>query len=181
MKSRLSQKKYYRFIVFLLLGFVLLGVILYASEKLSITDFIKMPQAEKQSSASEQKKAEEKAANEAKQAFLDSAVEPTTNQPTTQTQAEETVNLTLSAAQEGDTVTILTKVFGLSSGECMLKIQNGNLNTSQKAQLIYQPEFSSCAGFSLKNSVLGFGKWQITVEVIGPETISRTISLEVSS
>lgn len=150
-------------------------------EKTKTTDLIKMPQTAEQEQTKEQNEAQEKAAAEAKEAFLDEAAKPAAD-PTQQAQdTQSESNLSLTAKQDGDTITVLTKMLGVSAGECVLQIKNGAASTEQKAQIIYQPEFSSCAGFSVAKSALGVGQWIISLSVTttAGQTLSQTQTLEV--
>ncbi len=84
----------------------------------------------------------------------------------------------LTAKQESnDTVTILTKLVSGTEGKCELAIKNGGQSANRSASIIYQPEFSTCAGFSLPISSVGYGQWSITLTASGS---SKTIQLEVS-
>jgi|JI10StandDraft_1071094.scaffolds.fasta_scaffold286157_2 cytoskeletal protein RodZ len=179
MKSLSSQKKFFRFLGIALLCVFCAGLVILALEKTKTTDIIKMPKTTVETAAEKQNQTESKEANAAKEAFLDNTVAPTTNQP--QSDANPAGTLTITAEQEGSNVNILSKITGVPSGECTLQIQNGAVATTQKAQLIYQPEFSSCAGYSIPRNVLGAGRWQITVTVTNPSGInlSQAQSLEV--
>jgi hypothetical protein len=88
---------------------------------------------------------------------------------------------TVNPAQSGSSVTVLTKIQGVSGGSCTLFITNGNKTNEQTAQVIYQPEFSSCAGFTVPVSSLGAGMWNITVKVlpVTGEEVRQSTSLEV--
>lgn len=178
MSTRLSQKKLQIFVItsVILFGVCLALVIL---EKTKTTDIVKMPRSGEQKKADEQSKAQERAAAEAKQTFLDEAAKPPSEQPPQQQETQ--TSLTLSTKQDTASVTVLTKMSGVTAGECMLEVRNGGTTTSQKAQVIYQPEFSSCAGFSVPKSTVGAGQWQITVTVTtsSGQTLSQSTSQEV--
>ncbi|HEY1085844.1 MAG TPA: hypothetical protein VGE34_03925 [Candidatus Saccharimonadales bacterium] len=76
------------------------------------------------------------------------------------------VAITLNTRQEThDTVTVSTKLQGISSGNCALSITNNRRHHSETAQVLYQPEFSTCAGFSVNRDVLGAGSWNIKLVV----------------
>lgn len=93
-----------------------------------------------------------------------------------------TDSVTLSAQKESNgTVTIFTKIYGVGRGTCNLQVTNSSQQTSQTAEVIYQPEYSSCAGFSVPISELGSGNWTIKVTAVAPDkTVSNSISLEVN-
>jgi len=90
-------------------------------------------------------------------------------------------SLTLTAKQETNgSVTIATKLPGISSGTCTLTASNGSKNVTKFAAVIFQPEFSTCAGFSIPLSDLGVGTWTINVDVTYNNTsISKATTLEV--
>jgi len=87
----------------------------------------------------------------------------------------------LSAQQEANnSVTAFTKLPGYSSGSCKLTTTNGTRTNEQTANVIYQPEFSSCAGFSIPINELGKGLWNLNLSVTSNgNTQSKTISYEV--
>lgn len=87
----------------------------------------------------------------------------------------------LSARKESNnTVTVFTKLTGYSSGTCDMSVTNANKTNSQSAPVIYQPEFSTCAGFSIPVSTLGVGTWTIKLAVNSQgATESKTLSFEV--
>lgn len=90
-------------------------------------------------------------------------------------------SIDLSAHQASDnTVTVIAKLAGYGSGTCKLSVSNGTHSITQQADVIYQPEYSSCAGFSVPVDQLGTGTWDITVSIITDAgTGSKTISLGV--
>lgn len=104
-----------------------------------------------------------------KQEYLDSQKPPDSNTSSPPTPPPTTTaqpKITMSTQQESDgTVTIFTKLYGISGGTCYLSVVNGSQNTSQTAQVIYAPEYSSCAGFSVNKSSLGSGTWHISLRV----------------
>ncbi len=99
---------------------------------------------------------------------------------TTPTSYSDTMEIT--AKQEtNSTVTIIAKLPGVSAGNCSLAITNGSKSINKSAVVIYQPEFSTCAGFSVPISDLGAGTWNISISLSGStSTGSKTISLKVN-
>lgn len=95
--------------------------------------------------------------------------------------AETSPSIDLSAKQESDnSVTVLTKLSAVPDGTCTLKISNGSKTYTQTAEVIYQPNFSSCAGFSVNREKLGTGEWIIKVAVTSDVTIEKTINFKVN-
>ncbi len=124
----------------------------------------------------EQKQQDAQVNADAKKQVIDKAADsnaPSTTPPTT--------SIELTAKQESNnTVTVFTKLPGYSDGSCQLTTTNGASTNSQTANVIYQPEYSSCAGFSVPISALGKGTWTIKLSVTSNGTTeSKTISFEV--
>ena len=127
--------------------------------------------------AEQQKESNQAAADEKKQLIEDQ--KPGTD--TAQGSTDQVKTVDLSAKQETNgNVTVFTTLHGYSSGTCSLKVTNGSKTVNQTASVIYQPEFSSCAGFSVPISSLDKGTWAITLTVTSegqPKT--KSISFEV--
>lgn len=87
----------------------------------------------------------------------------------------------VSARQETDgSVTITSKLFGVSGGKCNLSMTKGVTTVTKTADIIYQPEFSTCAGFSIPSSELTNGEWAITLSVISNDkNVSTTTTVQV--
>jgi hypothetical protein len=84
----------------------------------------------------------------------------------------------LSARQETNgTVTVLTRLTNSTTGNCQLTVTNGKKSTTKTAAIIYQSEFSTCAGFSVPISELDSGLWQVSLSV---GTDNKTTTLEVN-
>lgn len=175
------------FTIAALLFFALL--VLVTLEKTKITDFIKMPVSSEQKQAQEAAKAaaknneaQRKADEQQKQQFLDNTAENITGSSTPETVTPQTSTFVveLTAKQEGENIIVLTKLTPVASGACTLRITNGTNTYEQKARIIYQPEFSSCAGFSVAKTTLSAGKWKITLDTTsGNLSGTKTIELEV--
>ena len=107
---------------------------------------------------------QKKAEAQQKQEYLDSNNQDNGQPTATQSNTTNSAKIVLTAKQEGSSVTVLARMDGVSSGSCSLKASQGSKRISLEADLIYQPEFSSCAGFSLPVSQLGPGTWDITLD-----------------
>lgn len=96
--------------------------------------------------------------------------------------APEPKAIDLSAKQESNNnVTVFTKLTSYSNGSCQLTVTNGSKSHSQTAAVIYQPEFSSCAGFSVPIDAVGKGTWTIQLTATsGGTSETKTISQEVN-
>jgi len=90
-------------------------------------------------------------------------------------------SIKLTATQESNnTVTIITKLTGVSDGSCRLDISNGGETTTQTANVIYQPEYSTCAGFSVPINSVGKGVWNIKLTLTNRGTVaSQTTTQEI--
>lgn len=92
--------------------------------------------------------------------------------PSTATQNASSIEIT--GSQNASDVTIFTKLHNISSGNCALKITNGMNSYGDTAAVIYQSEFSSCAGFTIsKNKVGGAGTWNIEVTVTSSQVQTK--------
>lgn len=103
------------------------------------------------------------------------------NTSTNTTPVNSSDNVVVSAKQEANgSVTVMTKLYNYSNGLCKLEVANGSKTISQTAQVIYQPEFSTCAGFTIPKSQLGSGEW--TIKLIATTqgvSVTKTVTLEV--
>lgn len=87
----------------------------------------------------------------------------------------------ISAKQSSTEVVVFTKLEGYADGSCQLKVTNGGRSTSQSAPVVFQREFSTCAGFTVPIDSLGTGKWNIELSVTaGSETNTKSIDFEVN-
>jgi hypothetical protein len=95
-------------------------------------------------------------------------------------QNDDSTNIQLSARQETNgSVTVFTKLYGFSAGSCQLDVSSGSNTESQTAEIIYQSQFSTCAGFSVPSSKLGSGTWKIKLTTTSAGSIkTKTISFE---
>ncbi len=135
---------------------VVMGIVFAVLEATGVTNFISSP-APTSGPTKQQKEDAAKADSDAKKDFIE------TKDPTPTPTANTDSSITLSASQEGQSVVVLTQLKGYPSGSCELLVQNGSASFSQTADIIYQPEFSSCAGFTVPVSKLGVGQWKLTL------------------
>ncbi len=136
-----------------------------------------------QTTQTENQKNQEKAASaESKQQYLDNvygASQSGQSQNNKPTQNNDPQDLSIEAKQEGAAVVVLTKIKGVASGTCNLSVTMGGLSISESSQIIYQPEFSSCAGFSIPINKLGSGSWVIKLTVNENPNLVKETSLAV--
>jgi len=87
----------------------------------------------------------------------------------------------ISAKKKESVVLITTSLKGYEAGTCKLHVTNGTHTYDNAADIIYQPEFSTCAGFSVPLSNLGMGSWKIDL-VATPyngSSVTKTLIYEV--
>jgi hypothetical protein len=104
----------------------------------------------------------------------DKGSKPPSNPP-----ASSSIEIT-SRQESNNTVTLFTKLIGYSNGTCDLTVINSEKTYAQSATVIYQDEFSSCAGFSVPISSLGKGRWEISLKVTSnglSETKTHTVEV----
>lgn len=159
------------------LAVVMLGVATVAVlEVTKVTDFIKLGPTEQPGPSAAEKAEQDRAAQQDKKDFIESP-DPAALPPST----ENSTTIELSAKQEPNgSVTVLTKLYSVPDGSCTLTISNGAKTHTQTADVIYQPDFSSCAGFSLARDQLGAGEWTIKLTVASDATSEKTITYRVN-
>lgn len=172
----MKKNNFTKIAFFVVVALVAALLLLLVLEKTHVTSIIKMPtQTPPGSPTNAELKRSAKADADNKQALIES---PQTTP--TATPSDQTIELT--PKQEPDnSVTVLTKLKGYASGQCDLVVVNGQKTVSQSAKVIYQSDFSSCAGFSVPSSQLGAGNWQITLKVTSEGAVtSKTINYQVN-
>ena len=148
-------------------------------EKFNVIDLFKSSNSS-QGPTEEEKATERKVNADNKQKFIESGSK-TDDPQSSQGAPPSDKTIEISAKQENNnTVTVFTKLKGYNSGSCELTITNGSESSTQKADIFYQPEYSSCAGFSVPIDPIGKGKWTIKLAASsGGITESKTINYEV--
>lgn len=105
---------------------------------------------------------------------------PGTNSSENYTPPNNPDNIKLSAQQNGDNVVVMTQLYGYSDGTCAVVATSGSSSTEQTADVIYQSQYSSCAGFSIPKDKLSAGTWSIKLTVTsGGVSETQSTSLEV--
>lgn len=129
----------------------------------------------------EEREAEEKQAAEDKQEFLDNEASGNgTGETTTPNITDE--SLSFSVSQSDASVTVITKITDFSgTGTCTISLSKpGETTVTQSAEILYQPEFSSCAGFSIDKAQLSPGAWNITLTTnVNGTDFSKSITYTV--
>lgn len=82
----------------------------------------------------------------------------------------------LGVEDQGENAVITTNLASVTAGTCKLVIKNGSQTYSETVDIIYAPEYSICAGFTVPKSKLGSGTWNIDLEVTsGTQILTKTI------
>ena len=141
-----------------------------------------------------QKQTQHKTDTATKESFLDNNndhnadnTKDTSQQRTTQAQPApvpaSAKHIELSAEQSSETVVVTTKLReqGFSYGQCVLTITSSGQRSEQHAAIIYQPEYSTCAGFSVPARSLPKGTWHISLAVtpLGGKALTKTLDKEI--
>ncbi len=175
---------------------LLVLAVFFALEKFNITNLTNVSTGSKSDTTTggntgptkEEQAAQAQSDATQKQDYLDTTTKTDTSTPsdttndTSQSSTDSTTpTLALSASQDGGSVTVLTRIQNIPEGLCKLSVKNGSKSTSQTAQIIYQTQFSSCAGFSVPVSSVGTGTWAISLTATSKSgsEITKYITLEV--
>lgn len=152
-------------------------------EKAKVTNLIQDPfyqPAQQGPSPEQQKTAADTAAKEKEQSISAARQQDNAEPAPVPT---NTNTITLIATQSNTSVTVYNELKGqgYSSGTCKLTVKNADKTTSQTAEIIYQPEYSMCAGFTVPVSTIGAGNWDITLEVtpFNGQSLVKTTSVKV--
>lgn len=125
---------------------------------------------------------EEDAAN--KKAFIESQEKGADSNTTKEGSAsdQESSDVNIEARQSGDSVVITTQLQKIGDGTCSLEVSSGGRSHNETVDVIYQPSYSSCAGFSVPVNKLRNGTWQITVSAtsLSNSTATASTTLEVN-
>jgi hypothetical protein len=117
-----------------------------------------------------------------KATFLNQQRDNQDNPQPHQQPSPSSTDISLTAQTVKDSVIVRVEVGNFSSGTCNLTVTNNDKSTSQSANILYQPQTSTCAGFSVPISKVGIGAWSITVKVDTQDSSvskSKTITYNV--
>lgn len=85
-------------------------------------------------------------------------------------------SVTLDIQRDGSDVVIISKISGINDGSCKLKIKNGTKTYTESADVMFQPIYSSCAGFSVAKNELGNGTWIVSLDVTSRDGLKASAS-----
>lgn len=123
----------------------------------------------------QQKQEQAKIDADNKQRYLDQEKTETSDSPDQLPPTNESITLT--AKNEDELVVVTTNLDSVSSGTCTLTLTSNGKTLTKTASVIYTPEYSSCAGFSINKSELSGNSWLITLSVnTSTSTITKSIT-----
>ena len=162
-----------RIALWALVVLVAMGLLLVVLEKTNVIDLFHSAPSSSKGPSKQQLQEEAKTNSDSKQTYLDTVYGDKGQDDTTSGQQTNNPSGTsntasipsLTANKSGDSVVIIAKMQSVPGGTCDLTITRGTTIVHKTADAIYQPEFSSCAGFSVPVSEVGTGSWNITLEV----------------
>lgn len=110
---------------------------------------------------------------------VDTKINPNTNTTPLPDTTSDDISITTKRESNGG-LTILTQLTNYSDGTCNLLIKNGVDEYTESAPVIFQPNYSTCEGFSVASNVVPSGTWEITLSVTSKGiTNKKTTSVEV--
>lgn len=178
-KQKMKKKINHRLWIFA--GLVLLALLIFSLKWSGVIDNSQPSDtATNNTPTTEQKQAESQADANVKKTFIEGQ-NSKTEEPSTSQQQTGSASLELSATRDNSTaVTVISKLHNIGAGSCTLVTTNGQKQDKQTAEIIYQPEYSTCAGFSIPVSELGNGNWTIVLTVnSNGQVYSKTINFNV--
>lgn len=185
-----NWKRIMLWVLVIIAGIFLLLAVLEKTQVINLLD----PNNSSSNGPSEAEKEQEKQTNaDTKQSFLDNTYGTDSGNPDSNSQnaannsasngSTGTSSITsLSADQNGNSVVVIAKIQSAPGGTCTLTVTNGSSTISKTADIIYQPEFSSCAGFSVPVSEVGAGSWtvKLNVKTTDGSSSSKQITFEAN-
>ncbi len=115
-----------------------------------------------------------------KQKALENNDKPASPSPSSTSASTDSIELSATKGSDGG-VTVLTRLHGFSSGTCSLEVTNNSESNTQTAIIIYQKEYSTCAGFTIPVNALSPGDWRIDLKVASSgTTFTKSIIFKAS-
>jgi hypothetical protein len=164
-----------KFFIGVAAGSVVLVFTLVILEATHVIDLIQINETKTVTPTTEQLKQQEEVNDNTKDKFISATPTPTPSAITTSNKVVVTARQELNG-----NVTVFTKIYDNSAKNCQIVLTKDSATITKQASVIYQPEYSTCAGFSIQKSELSSGSWQISLTVTGDSaTINATTSIEV--
>ena len=183
-KKRLSKKQILATII-IIIAVICLSI--FALDKFGIISIFPQnttPNIGKEPTV-EEKKSEKDTNQNNKETFLNTPKDDSDNSVEKSKPAPvptDNSSIELSTNKDGDNAVIIIKLkeHGYSQGKCSLTVTSNGKKNTQEAPIIYQPEYSTCAGFSVPISSVGNGQWNISISVtpLNGKPITKTIVKE---
>lgn len=175
--KRKSNRKYLVITIVFIIVACLLGILAFSwlrNERSNNSN----PKTETQVPSNEQKQSQIKDETTRKQHFIENTVDEAPDNPV---QPSTNTDIYLEARQDNEHITVTTKLNNFPNGACTLSVRNGSVVRNYTAQILYQPEFSICTGFSIQKDDLGVGNWSLKLNATTDSGASfdKTISLKV--
>lgn len=95
-----------------------------------------------------------------------SAPTPTNPAPPATPSTPQSFDMAIS--QDASGLVVQAKAAGVSSGSCKLVASKGSTAITQTADVLFQPEFSTCAGFTVPSNQLVAGEWNVQLTITPP-------------
>jgi hypothetical protein len=178
-KKLASKKPGRRALLYVVASFAAIGLIVGTTEAINLTHiFHKRPtQSQANGPTPEQQKQQSQTYAQQKQQTIENP--PQTTTPTPETVSTTAISLTTQPGTKGS-LTVFTNLGAIGNGTCTLTIANGSTTKTYTAQVVYQPQYSICAGYSIPVSDLGAGTWHLHLAVTSNGgTASKDTTAEV--
>ena len=167
---RIQKNK--KIIYILLSSFLIIGGV-FVLEKSNITSVFGDHPNAGGSSPEQEKAAEAKVDADTKKRLIESTLKSNSSN------SSETPSIELTAKQEpNDTVTVFTKLTSITSGTCQLVINGNGTTLVNEVEVIYQAQYSTCAGFSVPINAKGIWNINLNISTAGG-SYSKHINYEV--
>lgn len=116
---------------------------------------------------------DQKSEPDEKQASIDS------DKSSVETPIPEENNVSVDTTREADgSLTIIAKLKNVSDGTCELTVNNESTIKSYTAPVIFQPEYSSCAGFNLQSNEWNYDS-KVSLRITSNGTsITKTVLMD---
>lgn len=90
------------------------------------------------------------------------------NEQDTDNDTSDSAQISSAEQAANGNLVVKTKIFGITSGTCHLKVTKGSSSITESAEILYAPEHSSCLGFEIEKSRFNeSGQWTVNLTVKG--------------
>lgn len=145
---------------------IIIAIIVVLVAVIAIAVFFILPKIFKPETAEEKptdsSQSEEKPETQTPSANTDKDGNPLPDDSNPPKETSDSNQISMHISQENGNVIISTNLGYISTGTCLIKTSTGY---SQSATVMFTPEYSTCAGFSIPVSAVGTGNITFTLEV----------------